>query len=104
MVEVLCVPSSSSARANGVNFDYVITMVSNPICMFPWTVTNMYGLAVKSQVLVEKHVFKFVVFKLSIGDEPSLKDSNSPPSFSLLKLFSYTQSASRCTASLVGVT
>ena len=102
MVEVLCVPSSSSARANGANFDYVIVMVSNPKCMFPWTV--MHGLAVKSQVLVEKHVFKFVVFKLSIGDEPSLKDSNSPPSFSLLKLFSYTQSASRCTASLVGVT
>ena len=42
MVEVLCVPSSSSARANGVNFDYVIVVVSNPKCMFPnWTVTNM---------------------------------------------------------------
>ena len=67
MVAVLGVPSSSSARANGVNFDYVITMVRNPICMFPWTVTNMYGLAVKSQVLVEKHVF--VILKFSIGDE-----------------------------------
>ena len=45
---VLCVPSSSSARANGVNFNYVIIMVSNPKCMFPWTITNMNGLAVKS--------------------------------------------------------
>ena len=41
MVEVLCVPSSSSARANGVNFDYVIIMVSNPD-------SYVYGLAVKS--------------------------------------------------------
>ena len=78
MVEVLCVPSSSSARANGINFDYVIIMVSNPKCMFPWTVTNMYGLAVKSGVLTEKHVF--VILKLSIGDEASFRDVYSPPS------------------------
>ena len=78
MVEVLCVPSSSSARANGVNFDYVIVMVSNPICMFPWTVKHAWpSYQLQVLMLTEKHVF--VISKLSIGDEASFIEMCIPP-------------------------
>ena len=51
----------------------------------------VWPIAVKSQVLVEKRVFKFVVLKLSIGDEPSLRDCNSPSHFFLIEtIFTHT--------------